>query len=473
MRVRRDLPSFLQSLHTDEFEPRPPSDEQAEVVRRAYEHAAEHLRTADERYWGSRRGTAAGLLALNDQFGDRFYDVPKEATADDEAANEALGGDEVVIDVQTHYVADRDQITGQHLTEMYRNIQPSWWRGLEGHNSYSFAEYLRCVFVETETVIAVLSSSPGVDTHRQLFNEELYATRRLLDELGGRNRLLNHSVVQPLYTGELESMSKWVEELHPAAWKIYTLGEPNMDPSAYMDDRSWRDSMPGKWLGGWMLDDDDLGRAFLDRVRELSRVGGPNIICAHKGISGLIDTGSPRDIGPAASDYPDLNFVVYHSGYEITDEEEGPYTEATADVGSNRLVKTLRDARIAPGANVYAELGSTWFMATPRPREAAHVLGKVLLAVGEDNVVWGSDSIWYGPTQQLIDSFRAFQIPVDMQEEFGYPALTAEIKEKILSKNAARLYGIDLVEARKNAENDDLAWLKEAYAHYRRHGSPA
>jgi hypothetical protein len=35
---------------------------------------------------------------------------------------------------------------------------------------------------------------------------------------------------------------------------------------------------------------------------------------------------------------------------------------------------------------VYAELGSTWFLMLRRPREAAHVLGKLLFAVGEDGV---------------------------------------------------------------------------------------
>src|SRR5262249_43352439 len=153
----------------------------------------------------------------------------------------------------------------------------------------------------------------------------------------------------------------------------------------------------------------------------------------------LIDTGSPRDIGPAAAAYPDLTFIAYHSGYEVTDAEEGPYTDATADVGTNRLVETLRANGMGHGGNVYAELGSTWFLASARPREAAHVLGKLLVALGDDNIVWGTDSVWYGPTQQLVDSFRAFQIPLDMQEEFGYPALTDATKDKILSRNAARL----------------------------------
>jgi predicted TIM-barrel fold metal-dependent hydrolase len=239
-----------------------------------------------------------------------------------------------------------------------------------------------------------------------------------------------------------------------------------------MFDTSWRQSMPGKWKDGWMLDDDHLGRSFLERARELSKVGGPSIVCAHKGISGLIDTGSPRDIGPAAVAYPDLTFVAYHSGYEISEAEEGPYTEETSEIGTNRMVKTVLENGIGPAGNVYAELGSTWFLATARPREAAHVIGKLLVALGEDRILWGTDSIWYGPTQQLLDSFRAFQIPVDMQEEFGYPELTDEMKDKILSRNAAGLYGLDLAQLRRNAENDELVWVREAAEHYRAHGNP-
>ena len=472
MRIRSDRPSFMQPLHTDEHSGRSPSKQVERAVLRAQDLAETVSTSRQERFWSGRQGTAAALIGINKELGAQFYAVPDEAAEDIEAANESLGGNQVVVDVQTHYVADRDQMTAPNLINMYRAAMPSWWKGLEGLSAYNFAEYLRCVFIETETAVAVLSSSPGVEEFRQLYNEELAATRRLLDELGGRGRLLNHSVVDPTRVGELDQMGRWVEELAPVAWKVYTLGEANADPSAYGPELTWRELMPGKWTKGWMLDDDRLGRGFLDRVSELARSGGPSIVCAHKGISGLIDTGSPRDIGPAAKAYPDLNFVVYHSGYEITEKEEGAYSEQDADIGTNRLVKTLRQNGMGPGGNVFAELGSTWFLATTRPREAAHVLGKLLLAVGENNVLWGTDSMWYGPTQQLIDAFRAFQIPLDMQEEFGYPALTDAAKENILSNNAARLYGIDVAEARRNAENDDLASIKEALVYYGQHGSP-
>ena len=42
-----------------------------------------------------------------------------------------------------------------------------------------------------------------------------------------------------------------------------------------------------------------------------------------------------------------------------------------------------------------------------RPRTA---IGKLLKHVGEDNVLWGTDSIWYGSPQDQIQAFRTFQI---------------------------------------------------------------
>ena len=77
------------------------------------------------------------------------------------------------------------------------------------------------------------------------------------------------------------------------------------------------------------------------------------------------------------------------------------------------------------------------------PTQAAHVLGKLLAQFGEDNVVWGTDSIWYGSPQDQIEAFRAFQITEQFQEQFGYPALTPAVKAKILGATSARLYGVD------------------------------
>ena len=176
--------------------------------------------------------------------------------------------------------------------------------------------------------------------------------------------------------------------------------------------------------------------------------------------------------------FPDINFVAYHSGFEPgdgfpTDEtREGPYTEATASIGSNRLVHSLLEHGEAPGSNVYAELGTTWYCLIKRPLEAAHLLGKLLNAVGPDNVLWGTDAIWYGPTQTAVDTFRAFQIPAWMQQEFGYPELTPALKEKILGLNACKVYDIDVDTARSTWEPTTWPGRGRRQPDFRANGTP-
>jgi predicted TIM-barrel fold metal-dependent hydrolase len=179
----------------------------------------------------------------------------------------------------------------------------------------------------------------------------------------------------------------------------------------------------------------------------------------------MVDAGSPDDVGPAATAYPDIDFLIYHSGYE-PGRPEGPYLPETSDQGINRLIKSVQDAGLGHGSNVYAELGSTWFMVLSRPEDAAHTLGKLLLHLGEDNIVWGTDAIWYGPTQPILDAFRSFQIPDDLCERYGYPKLTPSVKRKILAGNAARVYGVDLSELDLAVRSDDLSWTREVQTAY-------
>ncbi len=105
-------------------------------------------------------------------------------------------------------------------------------------------------------------------------------------------------------------------------------------------------------------------------------------------------------------------------------------------------MRSVTDAGIGPGGNVYAELGSTWRTIMGSPDEAAHVLGKLLVAFGPERILWGTDSIWYGSPQDQIAAFRTFEISEAFQEQYGYPALTPDVKRRILGHNAIDLFGI-------------------------------
>jgi uncharacterized protein len=458
-------PLFMQRRSTDEYQPRGYSRADQRVVR----HIASDLTGTSEssgtpaRLVASGRvGTAIGLRALNDEWGAQYYDVPPEAANDARSAEEVFSGPETVVDIQTHFLPPGS--APEHnllLDSVYRHVMPDWWKEMDPLVTRDIVEFVRAVFVETENAVAVLSTGPALSDDlrpRGLSTAEMGVVRALADGFGGTGRLLNHAIVHPERREELEAMEQWRHEFHPSGWKVYTMGHR-------------QDDLVADWTGGYQLDDEERGLPFLQRARDLD----VRLVCAHKGLSGLADNGSPRDIGPAARAFPELEFIVYHSGFEFPGGtpgnaanvaqgqagaagDEGPYTEALAGFGVNRLLRSLESEGLGRNCNVYAELGSTWFSLIRRPREAAHMLGKLIAYLGEDNVIWGADSVFYGPAQPIIDAFRVFQIPDDMCEEFGYSKLTPQAKAKILGENAARLYDIDLPRMRDVAATDTLTW---------------
>jgi hypothetical protein len=73
---------------------------------------------------------------------------------------------------------------------------------------------------------------------------------------------------------------------------------------------------------------------------------------------------------------------------------------------------------------------------------AAHIMGQLMKYMGPDRIIFGSDSVWYGAPQWQIEALWRFQIPEELRERYGYPAITDDDKRKILGLNSARLYGI-------------------------------
>jgi hypothetical protein len=109
------------------------------------------------------------------------------------------------------------------------------------------------------------------------------------------------------------------------------------------------------------------------------------------------------------------------------------------------------------------------------PDGAAHALGKLVKYCGENNVVWGTDSIWYGSPQDQIQAFRTFQIARELREKHGYPEITPALRAKIFGLNATRPYAISADEVKKHTRADHVARERLAYRehpdpHYRTYG---
>ncbi|MDJ0981513.1 MAG: amidohydrolase family protein, partial [Kiloniellales bacterium] len=127
------------------------------------------------------------------------------------------------------------------------------------------------------------------------------------------------------------------------------------------------------------------------------------------------------------------------------------------------LIRSVEDNGVGRNANVYAELGSTWRFALRNPEMAAHIVGKLLKHIGEANVLYGSDCIWYGSPQDQIQAFRSFQISEEFQGTYGYPKMTPELRARIFGLNAAKPYGLDVAEILKRARNDGLQRRRAEY----------
>jgi uncharacterized protein len=431
-----DLPIKLGPCSNGEYVPRPPTPLVRETWRRAeadIERSARRLGLSRRQFLATLGASAAVLLALDGCTKDRAaserreggpggsFDLPPESTTEPEAAG-PLTGEEFIMDVQGHLL-DYDLDEPARDGGFWRSFPQAGCDADDPRSCFDAEHFLDLYFLQSDTSLVVLSAVPIIGPDSPLSIDVMERTRRIARTLCRDERVLLHGQANP-NVGSLDRQLAAMDELvadHPiTAWKVYT-----HSPAP-----------------GWFLDDHDpaaaqVGEAFLRKAAETKP-----IVCVHKGLSGGSPYASPRDIGPAAKAHPDISFVVYHSGYE-TGQVEGPTDPATWDRGVNRLVATLHDAGIEPGANVYAELGSTWRLLMADPTQAAHVLGKLLRAVGPERILWGTDSIWYGTPQDQIQAFRAFRITEEFQERFGYPALTDEVKARILGLNAAELYGVE------------------------------
>jgi predicted TIM-barrel fold metal-dependent hydrolase len=422
----------------DEYEPVPPSPVVVEAARRACAAMHELVRSgavSRRDLLRSAAASAAVLSALAACSGEErasrgqpapggTFQVPgststsvvsTERTIDPTVASTVLDRDEPVVDVQLHFL-DPERNDGG-----FGSGFPQASCG-EPDLRLCFSQdvFLDLVFGQSDTRIGVLSGLPIAGRDAPLALDVMERARERLEANGGGRRLLLQAPVFPA-TGALaaaiDGMAADAERYPVAAWKTYT-----HSPDVYRLD-------------------DERGDALLAQAVALGRP----IVAVHKGLAGGAAAASPADVGPAAAAHPDVTLVVYHSGWEPGDAE-GPFDAGRPtgeQVGVDRLLASLRSAGVGPGGNVYAELGSTWFNLARDPDAAAHVLGKLLVHLGPERILWGTDSIWYGSPQGQIDAFRAFAISERFQEEHGYPPLTDDTKQLILSGNARRLYGLD------------------------------
>ncbi len=421
------LPIKLDSTSNGEFMPTPLDAASRGANRLAQRRASENAKRLGQSrrsFLVSTCGAASTLLAFNaaNAAAGRtggFFELDQVAALDPDAAEEQLAGREFVFDVQGHFV-------GEH--------------GLGRSGLGGSEKFVKDIFLDSDTDMMVLSFIPSHREKELLTIQEADETRRIVDEMEGTRRLLVHGRVNPNQPGDLEGMDELAEVWGVSAWKCYTQWGPD-----------------GR---GFFLSDEDTGIPMIEKARAL----GVKNVCVHKGLPfgrRSYEHSLCSDIGVVAKRFPDVNFLVYHSGF-INGEPEGPY-DASRSEGIDELIRSVEENDVPRNSNVYAELGSTWRFAMRDPTMAAHIVGKLVKHIGEENVLYGSDCIWYGSPQDQIQAFRAFQISDELQEKHGYPKITPTLRARIFGLNAARPYAIDVDEVLKRAHHDPIEERRKEY----------
>jgi len=458
-------PVPTQMVSNGEFNPLPQSPQQRQVEGRIKELADElggKQGLDRRRFLGTAAGMAAAFLAMNEVFGPVFEVSRAEAATPEmaQARADALRN-QFIFDDQTHFVHDDFEQEGLLGLGLFaaENWNPDLAKEKLDLAYYKFENYVQQIFLNSDTKVALLSGAPFDDPNWWLLpNEQIRQAVDMINGVAGSRRMLGHFVITPRQQGWLEQVDNALENMRPDSWKAYTIGDPLSPATKYP----------------WRLDDEALMYPFYEKIVD----AGITTICIHKGLmpadyekswEGVWQYNTHWDIGKAAKDWPQINFVIYHGCLRPFLEQPDlalSEFEATGEIKwSSHLARIPEEYGVD---NVYAELGTSFATAaTANPPFAAAMLGTFIKGMGVDRVVWGTDSMWYGSPQWQIEALRRLEIPEDMQQKHGFDPLGPAdglVKNAIFGFNSARVYNLNLRAELEPMEGDTITEIKRQYA---------
>jgi predicted TIM-barrel fold metal-dependent hydrolase len=457
-------PIPTQSVSSDEFMPSPQTRDQQRVEARIKELGGELSRRQGmtrRRFLATASGMAAAFLAMNEVYGP-LYDVSRaEAQTPDMAKERAKElSKQFVMDCHTHFLRDDTRIM-TFVRQREAVGKAGWNPALAGKpqtiDDLKFANYFKEVFLDSDTKVAMISGAPSDITQDWFLTNEMKADARAkVNKEAGSKRMLAHAIFTPGQPGWLEAIDRAIAELKPDSFKGYTIGDnTNKATSKYP----------------WRLDDEQVAYKAYEKFAKAGLVN----VCIHKGLfppsvekqfPHLLAYSDVRDVAKAAKDWPQLNFIIYHSAYRFPGG--GTADEAWAQFEQTSRIEWVTDLSEIPAKygvkNVYGDLGQIFAQSTiANPKVSAAMMAQLVQGLGADHVVWGTDAIWTGSPQWQIEALRRLEVPEDMQKKYGFKPLgpaDGPIKTAILGENNARLYKYD---RRAALLTDRVAVAKAAY----------
>jgi predicted TIM-barrel fold metal-dependent hydrolase len=458
-------PVPTQMVSSDEFYPDPQNARQRDVEARLLAMADDLGKKQGldrRRFFQTAAGMAASFVAMNEVYGSLF-DVSKAEAATPDMAQERANAlkDQFIMDMHTHFLRDDTRITS--FVNMRAAVGKAGWnKQLAGKEQtiedLKFENYKKEIFLDSDTKIALISSAPSdIEQDWFLTNEQMAAARDKVNKEAGSRRLFSHVIFTPGQPGWLEKLQAGLE-LKPESCKGYTIGDnTHKELSRYP----------------WRLDDEKVTY----KGYELMVKAGIKNVCVHKGLfapgvekqfPNLRGFADVADVGQAAKDWPNLNFIIYHSAYRHVGGDPAVALAEFNRTGRIAWTSDLADIPQQYGvSNVYGDVGQLFAMTlVSEPNVCAALMGTLIKGLGADHICWGTDSLWTGSPQWQIEGLRRLEIPEDMQKKYGYAPLgpaDGPVKSAIFGGNNARLYGIEPKRAMQQLSNDRFAAMKAEY----------
>src|SRR5580700_4357066 len=459
------MPIPTQVVSSDEYYPYPQTEKQRELQARLLalgDSLGRKQGLSRRRFFQTAAGMAAAYVAMNETFGHFFDATPAEAATPAMAQERAEGlKDQFIMDMHTHFLRDDTRI--KNFVAMRAAVGKAGWNKQladkeQTIDDLKYGNYFKEVFLDSDTKIALISSAPSdIEQDWFLTNEQMAQAREKVNKEAGYRRLFAHMIFTPGQPDWLDKLDAGLA-LKPESCKGYTIGDnTHKDISRYP----------------WRLDDEKVAYKGYERMVK----AGIKNVCVHKGLfppsvekqfPNLRGFADVADVGQAAKDWPQLNFVIYHSAYRHVGGDPAVALAEFERTGRIAWTSDLADIPAQYGVtNVYGDVGQLFATTLiAQPRVCAALMGTLIKGLGADHVCWGTDALWTGSPQWQIEGLRRLEIPEDMQKKFGFAPLGAAdgpVKTAVFGGNNARLYNIQPKRAMLELKGDHLAMMKAEY----------
>jgi predicted TIM-barrel fold metal-dependent hydrolase len=281
--------------------------------------------------------------------------------------------DQFIMDMHTHFLRDDTRI--MTFVDMRKAVGKAGWNKELGSREQTiedlkFNNYKKEMFLDSDTKISLISSAPSDIEQDWFLTNEQMADAAQEDQRRGRLAAgVRHMIFTPGQPGWLDKLDAALA-LKPESCKGYTVGDnTHKEISRYP----------------WRMDDEKVAYKGYEKMVK----AGIKNVCVHKGLfapgiekqyPNLRGFADVADVGQAAKDWPQLNFVIYHSAYRHVG---GDPKQALAEFERTGRISWTSDLADIPAqygvSNVYGDVGQLFATTlVAEPNVCAALMGTLI-----------------------------------------------------------------------------------------------